>query len=253
MLEYIKDQFLKDPKDRENWLHEGTGDVVLIAHTCHKHQANDGLSGVAVAKMLSAYPSIACPEGYSQLHIVKRQWKYAIYLDALGGMNKLKCNQTFKGNTKIDRVAKYIFGTLKPFADQGFRNDERRIENVGVPCLAIHRFPFEEYHTKDDVPAKIYKESLLFAFSTVGKLLKIMATDYIPKKGPNWGDAFNKLSKYGLWTDWAINRPMKDLKEAILMRIDEKNSIFDIAEELGEGYWIVRDFIERLKWNDLVQ
>jgi len=244
MLSFINDQFQKDPKDRESWVHPGRGNVVLVAHNCHVKQANDGLSGVAVCRELSEYPSIVCAEGHGQEHI--GNYEFAIYLDGLGTNNTLKCNQTFSGNTKLDKSAKHVFKELYPFAHQGFRNDEMRIEQKGVPCLAIHRFPFEEYHTQKDTPNLIDDKNLEEAKIATTKILSIMEQNYTVLQGMNWPDAFTRLDKYGLWTDWHINRPMKDLKELILMNINEANTVLDIADNIKEGFFFVKSFIDNL-------
>ena len=243
MLKYILDQFPKDPKDRETNIKDGLGKVCLISHNCHAKQANDGLSGGAIIKALPDYPSIIRPEGESQLCIKTLNVDYAIYLDALGNNNKLKCNQTFKGNTELDKAARYVFGKLYPFAHQGFRNDEMRLEYIGIPSLAVHRFPFPEYHTKDDTPAIMDILELDEAKKYVEEILMVMLGNFVPIMMKL---EIPMLSEYGLWTDWGVNRPMKDVKEKILMLIDGHRSVLDITLVLDEGFWMVEQFINAL-------
>ncbi len=57
---------------------------------------------------------------------------------------------------------------------------------------------------------------------------------------------------YGLWVDWRVNWGLNRALEKIMMRMEGKQTLFDISEELGLDFWEVRAYIEKFRSNDLV-
>ena len=46
------------------------------------------------------------------------------------------------------------------------------------------------------------------------------------------------------WRDnWALNRAI----EKIMMRFEGQHTVFDIAEQLGLDYWMVRGYVEKFR------
>ena len=55
------------------------------------------------------------------------------------------------------------------------------------------------------------------------------------------------LSGNGLWIDWRENWALNRAIEKIMMRFEGQHSVFDIAEEVGLDYWMVRDYVEKFR------
>jgi len=112
--------------------------IILVAHLCHPCQANDDLAGVAVlvdvAKELIkqnnyyTYKVLFVPETIgsiaylSQNEQIISKLKYGIFFEMLGNDNSLALQLSKQGNTKIDRIARYVMKKrLNKFREGKFR------------------------------------------------------------------------------------------------------------------------------------
>jgi len=86
------------------------------------------------------------------------------------------------------------------------------------------------------------EEMLVGAAETAEQIIRIYATNYIPKRTFR-GPVF--LSGNGLWVDWRENWALNRAIEKIMMRFEGELSVFDIAEQVGLDYFMVRDYIEK--------
>jgi len=112
------------------------------------------------------------------------------------------------------------------------------------------RWPYPEYHTSDDNLDIIHEDMLQGAADAVENILRMFATNYVPKrkfKGPVF------LSGYGLWVDWRENKPLNLALEKIFLRFEGEHSIFDIAEELDLNYWDVYEYVEKFRQRNLIE
>ncbi|MBU0604859.1 MAG: DUF4910 domain-containing protein [Candidatus Omnitrophica bacterium] len=245
-----------------------SGDLIICGHIDHPYQANDGLSGVAVAVEIarrlvsrplpegsSAIRFLFCPETIGSIcylshhkEVVKRL-KAGIFIEMAGNRNSLVLQKSWQGDHKIDRIARYVLRRLEPgFREGAFLkvvgNDEKVINGPGVdvPCISISRYPYKEYHTSADNMDIIHEDRLQKTVDVVEEIARIFASDYIPRRKFT-GPAF--LTRYGLWVspkeDAAINANIY----LIMQHFDGKNSVFNIAEKLDLEYWKTRDYIER--------
>ncbi len=239
--------------------------IVLVAHLCHPAMVNDDLTGVAVlvdiAKEMSkrnnyyTYKFLFVPETIgsvaylSQNEKIITQLKYGIFLEMLGNDNIHALQLTRQGNTRLDRIAKYVMKRkLKNFREGPFRkiigNDEMVFNGPGtnVPMISISRFPYPQYHTSDDNPDIISEERLKESKNLILDILDIIDKDYIPKrlfKGPVF------LSGYGLWVDWRTNKELNAKIEQIMLNLEGDKSIFDIAEELDMEFNEVLNYVDK--------
>ncbi len=55
------------------------------------------------------------------------------------------------------------------------------------------------------------------------------------------------LSGNGLWVDWRENWALNRAIEKIMMRFEGDLSVFEIAEQVGLDYWMVREYIEKFR------
>jgi aminopeptidase-like protein len=158
--------------------------ILLNAHNCHPWQANDDLSGCAVAihvlKELSKWPRrkfsyrvVIAPEligtvhWLDQLDLQAQPISYAIMLKSIGNEQPLKLQHSFNGSTQLDKAALSIlknhFGS---FESGSFRtiygNDETVFDSPGfeIPSISLTRFPFPEYHTDADTPEILSEPAL---------------------------------------------------------------------------------------------
>ena len=246
--------------------------VVLIAHLCHPAQVNDDLAGVAVlvdiAKEVSkghhhyTYKLLLVPETIgsvaylSQNEDIIPRLKCGIFLEMPGNDNILALQLTRQGNTRLDRLARYVMKrNLSDFREGAFRqvvgNDEMVFNGPGVnvPMISISRYPYPEYHTSDDNPGIITEERLVETKELILKTINILDRDYIPQrtfKGPVF------LSRYGLWVDWRVDPELNNNLELIMLSLEGDESIFDIAEKLDMDFDVVYDYVNKFLDKGLV-
>jgi aminopeptidase-like protein len=246
--------------------------IVIMAHLCHPAMVNDDLTGVAVlidiAKELSkrsnhyTYKFLLVPETIgsvaylSQNEDIIPKLKYGIFLEMLGNNNIHALQLTRQGNTRLDRIGRYVMKQkLTNFREGSFRkiigNDEMVFNGPGVnvPMISISRFPYPEYHTSDDNPGIISEENLIESKNLILEILNILDNDYIPErkfKGPVF------LSGYGLWVDWRINKKLNENIEQIMLNLEGDKSIFDIAEELDMDFNEVLNYVNKFLEKGLI-
>jgi len=271
---FINSKFEKGTLKVGDYTIEGETDetIVIMAHLCHPAMVNDDLTGVAVlvdiAKELSkrsnyyTYKFLLVPETIgsvaylSQNEDVIPKLKYGIFLEMLGNDNIHALQLTRQGNTRLDRIARYVIKRkLTNFREGPFRkiigNDEMVFNGPGVnvPMISISRFPYPEYHTSDDNPGIISEENLIESKNLILEILNILDSDYIPQrkfKGPVF------LSGYGLWVDWRVNKKLNENIEQIMLRLEGDKSIFDIAEELDMEFNDVLNYMNKFLEKGLI-
>jgi aminopeptidase-like protein len=247
--------------------------LVIASHYDHPYQANDGLSGVAVAlevaKRLQDNPPdwiggvkfLFVPETIgSTAYFSDHNWdglSGGIFLDACGNDNVITLQHSFEMRSSIDKIAdELMFRKYHDFHDMKFRenfcNDEIVINSppMDIPCIGLSRAPFPEYHTSADTIDIIHEDKLVEMADVTEEIVRRFCTDYIPIHTYS-GVPF--LSGYGLFVD-----PDKDLElnrnmEQIFMRFNGRFSISEIADEIGMDYWRVREFVEMFRTAGLIK
>ncbi len=279
----IRSEFLTDP---EQGLRVGVatlgdgasagGEILLCAHICHPAQANDDAAGVAttveVARRLAADPLPAgslgvrilfCPETIGSVaylshneHLIERL-RGAAFVEMTGSSGPLALQRTRQDDHVLDRIAREAVATRDPaYAEGAFRtivgNDEMVINGPGVdvPCVSVSRWPYPEYHTSDDNLDIIDEGQLSAAADAVEEIVRVFASDYVPRRtfrGPLF------LSGHGLWVDWRENLELNRALEKIMLSLEGDRSVFEIAQEVGVDYWLVREYVERFRERGLVE
>jgi len=249
------------------------GEIIVLAHTCHPAQANDDGSGVVSAiELANRLASRPLPAGSMSVrfwfgpetigtivylshneHLIPHL-KGGIFLEMTGNRNRLAWHHTRQNAHILDRVAAHVLRDLE-HDEREFgaapANDERVINGPGVnvPCISINRWPYDEYHTTDDNMSIIDEEMLLGVASTAESVIRIFGSNYIPVRNFR-GPVF--LSGNGLWVDWRENWALNRAVEKIMMRFEGQHSVFDIAEEVGLDYAIVREYVEKFRARGLI-
>ncbi len=249
------------------------GEFLISSHVCHPMQANDDLAGVVTAIGLAhRFADNPLPIGSMSLRFwfgpetigtiaylanhedLIPRLKGGIFIEMTGNRNRIAWHHTRQNNHLLDRVAEFVFGETD-HVERDFgsapANDERVINGPGVnvPCISVNRWPYEEYHTSDDNPEIVDEEMLQAALDDIEKIVRIYATNYIPKRTFR-GPVF--LSGHGLWVDWRENWDLNRAIEKIMMSFEGVHSVFDIAEEVGLDYWEVRAYVEKFRAKGLI-
>jgi aminopeptidase-like protein len=170
-------------------------------------------------------------------------------MEMTGNKNKLAWHHTRQHTHLLDRITNHVISRAaheeRDFAAAP-ANDERVINGPGVnvPCISINRWPYDEYHTTDDNLDIIHDDMLMGAAEAAEQIIRVYATNYIPKRTFR-GPVF--LSGNGLWVDWRDNWALNRAIEKIMMRFEGGHSVFEIAEEVGLDYWMVREYVEKFR------
>ncbi len=252
------------------------GEFIVQSHTCHPAQANDDGSGVVceieLARRLAEEPLPAGsmsirfwfgPETIGTVVYLANHenlipnLRGGMFLDSTGNQNSIALQRTRQDHHLLDRIARYVLSKRGgEFREGEFAqvapNDERIINGPGVdvPCISLSRFPFPEYHTSDDNLDIVHEELLVEAVDVVEEIIRIYASNYIPKRTFR-GPVF--LSGHGLWVDWRENWALNRAIEKIMMMFEGEHSIFDIAERVNLDYWVVRDCVEKFRAKGFVR
>ena len=172
--------------------------VVIQAHNCHPFQANDDISGCAVAirvlqKLMEmpdrrlSYRLVIAPEltgtlfWLDKLDLAAKNIVSAIIVAACGNEGPLKLQESYTGQAEIDQVAHTVF--TERFVDPisgAFRtiygNDETVFEAPGfeIPTISLSRNPFPTYHSDKDVPEEVSEARLEDTFETLFSICQMM-------------------------------------------------------------------------------
>ena len=274
----IKSEFLADPKQGfkiatavvhpQGGPIPEAGEMIVQAHTCHPMQANDDGAGVVstieLARRLAENPlppgSMSVrfwfgPETIGTIVYLSHNenlipsLRGGIFMEMTGNRNKIAWHHSRQRDHLLDRIAKHVVKNVqheeRSFADYP-PNDERVMNGPGVnvPTISINRWPYDEYHTTDDNLDIIHDEMLSDAADVAERIVRIYASNYIPKRTFR-GPVF--LSGNGLWVDWQENFALNRAIEKIMMRFEGEHSVFDITDQVGLDYWMVREYVEKFR------
>jgi aminopeptidase-like protein len=247
------------PEGGEN---PAAGEFIVLSHTCHPNQANDNTSGVVVELELARrFAENPLPAGSMSLrfwwgpetigtvaYLAHHEDRIAnmrggMFIDSVGNENSLAVQHTRQHTHLLDRVALYVM--QKRFADfrqadfpQLAPNDERVINGPGVdvPCMALTRFPYPEYHTTDDNLDIIHEDLLVEAADVAEEIIRIYASNYVPRR------TFRGLL-FISENEFADSRVV----EKMATYFEGKESVFEIAENVNLDYWVARDYVEKFR------
>jgi len=252
----------------------GKPNLLIATHYDHPYQANDGLSGVAVAvevaERLQRNPPdwiggvriLFLPETIGSIaYFTDHSWDDivgGIFLDACGNDNKITLQWAFSDDWHyMDRLSLNILNSkcFEKYKTARFRenfcNDEIVINSppMNIPCIGLSRYPYPQYHTSADTIDIIQEDKLVEMADVVEEIARRVVTDYIPIQKYS-GVPF--LSGYNLWVDWADDPELNKNIEKIFMRFNGKYSVSQIADEIGMNYWDVRKYVERFREAGLI-
>lgn len=250
----------------------GTGghDFILCAHSCHPSLCNDDLSGIAVGvevmKRLpkdhrNTYHLVIMPEHYGTIMLLQdpnagflRNAKGGLFLEAFGTQGPLALQRSFTGVAMIDRAVRNVISGgfvpeskegVGPYGDwyeRGFRqiagNDETVLEAPGIeiPCAALTRYPFAEYHTSHDTPALMDPAKLEEAVQAVLDTIDILENDSVMTRTCPDGLVCLSNPKYDLYFQtWDPSMKDRGSKDQIGTKAIKLNQLMDCFPRYLDG------------------
>jgi aminopeptidase-like protein/aminoglycoside N3'-acetyltransferase len=249
--------------------------VVLCAHLCHPHMANDDLSGVVTGievmrRLLGqqdlryTYRFLILPETIGSIaYLVHHselipQMVGGLFLEMLGAANPATLQLSLAGNTEIDRCFAAVLKENEPYGKVGryrevIGNDERQFNSPGfrVPMLSLSRvlpsdspnWPYPECHSSDDTPEIISIRHLESACELVLKMIEAFEANVTPQNQFQ-GELF--CSRFGIRIDGYANPEGDRALFRILDLIDGTRSICDIAEQCRSSFSAVKGVVDEL-------
>lgn len=258
--------------------------ILISSDICHPGQVNDSLSGVYCALKLYDYlkkknnkftyvftfqPEMIGSIAYLSKQKSLKNFKFGVYSEMMGSKGYFTLQKSFKEKSFIDKIAistiknkykkkKY---KIKRFLDKGIINDELILNHVNIPAIALNRGPFKNYHTSGDSFKNIKLNFLNDSFDTFKKIIinleknfynQYDKTDNLDKnnhkrtcykkkfKGPIF------LDKYGLYIDWQKNLRMNTIIDIIMIMLNGKYTVDEIAKRCRCKNTIVKNFIKKL-------
>ena len=197
----VYDYFLKGETEDE---------IIFNAHNCHPYQANDDISGCAIAiKLFKAlakmsnrrysYRLLIAPELFGPMFWAEKfittehPIKGCILLKSVGNSSSLKLQKSYSGDSLIDKVLGKALADItgKKVDEYSYRsyygNDETVFEAPGleIPSSTITRFPFPEYHTDFDTPDMLNHEAMKETYDVVEKIVEILENNRTANKVSN--------------------------------------------------------------------
>ncbi|REL34810.1 DUF4910 domain-containing protein [Thalassotalea euphylliae] len=240
-----------------------TEDTIIInGHNCHPYQANDDISGCAVAiRVIQAlqkkgsrkysYRVIIAPElqgpmfWLNQLTDIERQHiKGCILLKSVGNKASLRLQNSYTGTAELDQAAAFAMQErYGEFEQGGFRtiygNDETVFEAppFNIPTISLTRWPFPEYHTDLDTPDKLDESALS---DTVDATLEVLEQLECNRHYQRNFKGLVCLSAYGLYksippvTDSGVDYNSlhgrwNKLMNCLPRELENNMSVFDLA------------------------
>lgn len=260
--------------------------VILNAHNCHAAQANDDISGVVVAiqaiKELAkiknrkySYRIIIAPEHIGTVFYLANlhddeteKFKYGMYLEMLGNDNRLALQESFNGDSLIDKAAHHYLKHNYPdyFSDK-FRkivgNDETVWEAPGyeIPCISLSRALYPEYHSDKDNENIISEVKLQESLNAVLGIINILENNFKIKRhfkglialsNPKY-DLYISTSDPSIRIEISNNQKKWNyLMDCLIRYFDEKMTILDISIKHDLNFFDIYSYIKKYEEKGLI-
>jgi aminopeptidase-like protein len=249
---------------------------LIVTDVCHPMQVNDSLSGLVSAvdfirraakgpkghfgiKVLFVPETIGSIAFFANNEALIPKCRYGAYSELFGHDNQLRLQRSRQGDTAIDKIAVNVLTRRfkGDFVDSAhcstiIINDERVMNSAGVdiPSIAMHRFPYERYHTSDDRPEAMDPEKLADISLVYSDIFAILQQNYYPRRtfrGPLF------ISGIGLDFDWTADRKVKRALQDATTRLEGNESLIDIATALDIDFADLHRFIEAIRRKGLIE
>lgn len=251
-------------------------EVLLTAHTCHPAQANDNLSGIAIAAQLAStllagplprwtYRFLFAPGTLGAIswldrhrHDVVPRVRAGLVLTGLGDDSIPSYKRSRRGNALIDRVAEHVLRDVPggfrslPFTPYGY--DERQFCSPGfdLPVGRLGRGvhgEYSEYHTDADDLAFVTAERLGDSYQQLIRIIDVLERDRVLVNQAPHGEP--QLGRRGLYRDTGATpldrRSMEMALLWVLNMSDGTRSLLDVAERAELPFSTIAEAADRLE------
>lgn len=249
------------------WFLPGRRNDTLCMNAHIDELCNDDLSGCVVGlEMMRAlagrrerqfsYLLLLSPEMFGTLAYVYEHPAFVkncigmLNLEALGAGENLCLKRSFAGPGRLEALMRSTLDSMKiDFKEldffEGYGNDERVLEwpTLGVPGIALQRYPFAQYHTSEDTPAIIDAGLLEQAVEICDVFAETLERERVPRLT---GTLQPWLTKRGLYFDSSENEDaLRKLNNIVLFSINGRRSIQDLADLAEFDFQIVADYLDK--------
>ncbi len=265
--------------------------ICFVSHFDHPFQSSDGISACIGNHLLTnqmienksnlSYVSLSSIEIIGSHFFAKKlanklNIKEAISINTPGANGTLNYSYSYSKNSIIDRIVKSIIKEknirIKLNEFRGSMGaDEIAFDSPGIniSCGSLHRFPYKEYHSSEDIPSNVNQKKLLEFIELQKKIIFNLENNFTPK---NLSKGIYCLShpKLDLYVDRKKISGMKNNSKHFLSQkfkgydlnkcftdipreIDNKKSILDISEKLELPFSLVHQICVLLKQRKLIK
>jgi aminopeptidase-like protein len=257
---------------------ESSDEILISCHACHPSLANDNLSGLVVATFLAqllagkelrySYRFLFIPGTIGAITWLSRnrpaagRIKHGLVLTSIGDRGPFHYKKSRRGNAEVDRAAEHILkhasaaAKMLPFAPVGY--DERQYCSPGfdlpVGCLMRSVWgTFPEYHTSADNLDFLAPESLRESFQICASIFDLLENNRSYKNLAPFGEP--QLGRRGLYHSTGGTSPETEINARlwVLNLSDGNHTLLDIAERSGLPFSILKDAVELLSSNGLLE
>lgn len=251
-------------------------EVLITAHTCHPAQANDNLSGIAIAHELArrlldgptprwTYRFLFAPGTLGAIAWLERHRQEAVprvraglVLTGLGDDSAPSYKLSRRGGHLIDRAVQHVLqhaglgGRVLPFTPYGY--DERQFCSPGfdMPVGRLGRGvhgEYPEYHTSADDLRFVTARRLAESYELVCEVFDILERDRIVINQAPFGEP--QLGRRGLYRDTGATPLDRRSTEMALLWVlnlcDGTRSLLEVAERAELPFAAVASAAVRLE------
>ena len=251
-------------------------EVLITAHVCHPAQANDNLSGIAVAAGLAqrllagprprlTFRFLFAPGTLGAIAWLDRhredvvpRIRAGLVLTGLGDASPPSYKLSRRGNTHVDRAVQHVLrhtspeARVLPFTPYGY--DERQFCSPGfdLPVGRLGRGvhgEYPEYHTSADDLSFVTADRLSESLTLVSAVADVVDRDRVLVNQSPYGEP--QLGRRGLYrSTGATPLDAKAVEMALLWTLslcDGSRSLLAVADEAGLPFDIVLQAADRLQ------
>ena len=202
------------------------------------------------------YQLLLVPEMFGTLFFVLnnrervRRTAGMLNLETIGAGEKWLHKASLPGDSLVDHALRLAFAETGIACEEtgffgGYGNDERVYAwpTIGIPGVALQRFPFRFYHTNRDTPDILEPALVVEALKIADQFIDILERDYVPQyrnKAQPW------LTRHGLYFDhYQDPQKFQRLNNTVLFNVDGRRPVSELARLAGVRFGELHDYLER--------
>lgn len=250
-----------------------SGEILLVAHTCHPSLANDNLSGLVAAAFLARELGRArlrhtvrflfAPGTVGSIAWLARnrdrtdRIRHGLTLACLGDAGDPTYKRSRRGDAPVDRAAAAALRDrgrpfrVVEFSPYGY--DERQFNSPGfdlpVGCLMRSMYgTFPEYHTSADNLAFVRPEALADSLALLREIVGILERDRVMTNLSPYGEPH--LGRRGLYDSLGGRNDARQAQLALLWVLnlsDGSRSLLDISNRSGLPFRAIHEAADALE------